>query len=46
MLEQIEHEIHIKPDDLEVILFEIPKSNWEIGGIMGDEKQLDYEVDV
>ena len=36
----------IKPQDIEITLFETPKVNWGIRGITGDELNLDYKVDV
>ena len=36
----------IKPEDIEITLFETPKTNWGIRGVTGDELELDYRVDV
>jgi len=36
----------IKLQDIEITLFETPKANWGIRGVMGDELNLSYQVDV
>ena len=36
----------IKPQDIEITIFETPKVNWGIRGVTGDELNLDYRVDV
>jgi len=36
----------IQPQDLEIIILETPRCNWGIPGILGDELELDYQVDV
>lgn len=32
--------------DLEITIFETPKSNWGLQGVTGDELKLNYQVDV
>ncbi|CAM3641757.1 tautomerase family protein [Marinicrinis lubricantis] len=34
----------IKPNDLEITIFETPKQNWGIRGMSADELQLNYKV--
>ncbi|WP_019508398.1 tautomerase family protein [Pleurocapsa sp. PCC 7319] len=36
----------ITDQDLEITIFETPKSNWGLQGITGDELKLNYQVDV
>ena len=36
----------ISPQDVEITIFETPKSNWGIRGKSGDDLLLDYKVDV
>jgi phenylpyruvate tautomerase PptA (4-oxalocrotonate tautomerase family) len=42
----IEEVCGIKPQDVEITIFETPKANWGIRGLPGDELTLDYKVDV
>lgn len=46
LFERIQHEIGIKPHDLEITIFETPKHNWGLRGLPGDEIALSYKVDV
>ena len=40
-------EIGIAPTDLEIVLFEVPRNDWGIRGIPGDElTDLTYRVDI
>ncbi|NGZ74380.1 tautomerase family protein [Saccharibacillus alkalitolerans] len=36
----------IEPNDLEITIFETPKTDWGIRGLPADELRLNYEVDV
>jgi phenylpyruvate tautomerase PptA (4-oxalocrotonate tautomerase family) len=36
----------IKPQDLEITIFETPRSNWGIRGMPGDELELNYQVNI
>src|SRR5688572_22837970 len=36
----------VSPEDLEITIFETPRSNWGIRGKPGDELALDYKVNV
>ena len=42
----IEQAVGIAPQDVEITLFETPKSNWGIRGLPGDELALGYQVEV
>jgi phenylpyruvate tautomerase PptA (4-oxalocrotonate tautomerase family) len=41
-----EAELNISPTDLEIIIFELPKTNWGFRGLPGDEHQLNYRIEV
>jgi phenylpyruvate tautomerase PptA (4-oxalocrotonate tautomerase family) len=36
----------IKPQDVEITIFETPKENWGIRGLPGDELVLNYKINV
>jgi phenylpyruvate tautomerase PptA (4-oxalocrotonate tautomerase family) len=40
-----ERDLEISPQDLEITIHEIPKSNWGIRGQPGDELKLPYKVE-
>ncbi len=42
----IEQEVCIKPQDVEITIFETPKYHWGIRGMCGDELALGYKVNV
>jgi phenylpyruvate tautomerase PptA (4-oxalocrotonate tautomerase family) len=42
----IEREAKIDPHNIEITIFETPKSNWGIRGMCGDELALGYKVNV
>ena len=44
--QKITETTNIKPEDLEITLFETPKANWGLRGVVGDELNLNYRVDV
>lgn len=44
LMRRIADELPLAPADLEITLFETPKSNWGIRGQLGDELVLNYEV--
>ncbi|MFF2479915.1 tautomerase family protein [Paenibacillus sp. NPDC058071] len=46
LFERIQDELDISPQDVEITIFETPKSNWGIRGLPGDELQLNYKVKV
>lgn len=39
-------ELNYDPNDLEITLIEVPRENWGIRGLLGDELGLAYEVEV
>jgi phenylpyruvate tautomerase PptA (4-oxalocrotonate tautomerase family) len=41
-----EAELNLSPMDLEIIIFELPKTNWGFRGLPGDEHQLNYQIEV
>jgi phenylpyruvate tautomerase PptA (4-oxalocrotonate tautomerase family) len=43
---KIEQAVEIKPQDIEITIFETPKQNWGIRGLCGDELALGYKVEV
>lgn len=46
IFERFEKELSIKPDDVEITIFETPMHNWGIRGKSGDELVLNYKVNV
>ncbi|MCY7368671.1 MAG: tautomerase family protein, partial [Chamaesiphon sp.] len=40
---KIEREVGIKPQDVEITIYETPKHNWGIRGLCGDELTLGYK---
>ena len=42
----IQQQCGISPQDIEITIFETPKSNWGIRGQNADELRLNYQVDV
>lgn len=42
----IQLHLNISPEQIEITIFETPKSNWGIRGLPGDELQLNYNVNV
>ncbi len=44
--ENVDRDVGIKPQDVEITIFETPRHNWGIRGKPGDELSLDYKVDV
>jgi phenylpyruvate tautomerase PptA (4-oxalocrotonate tautomerase family) len=46
MYQKIAETADIKPQDLEITIFETPQCNWGIRGVPGDELELSYQVDV
>ena len=43
---RFEKQLGIPPQDVEITIFETPKSNWGFRGLPGDEHHLDYKIDV
>jgi phenylpyruvate tautomerase PptA (4-oxalocrotonate tautomerase family) len=46
LFERFEKQLGISPQDVEITIFETPKSNWGFRGLPGDEHSLDYKVEV
>lgn len=46
LFERFDERLGISPQDLEITIFETPKSNWGFRGLPGDEHSLDYKVNV
>ncbi len=46
LFERINQQLDIAMHDIEIAMFELPKHNWGIRGLPGDELILDYAVDV
>ena len=45
LFERIQAQFDIEPADVEIVMFELPKHNWGIRGLPGDELVLDYVVE-
>ena len=46
MYQRFQEELNISANDLELTIYETPKSNWGIRGLPGDELSLNYKVDL
>ncbi|BDI19199.1 tautomerase [Nostoc cf. commune SO-36] len=46
LIKNINRKFNIPADDIEITIFETPKSNWGIRGLPGDELILNYKVEV
>jgi phenylpyruvate tautomerase PptA (4-oxalocrotonate tautomerase family) len=46
LFDRIHHEVGIAPNDVEITIFETPKSSWGIRGVPGDELHVGYKIDV
>lgn len=46
LFERIHQQLGMAIGDIEIAMFELPKHNWGIRGLPGDELVLDYVVDV
>lgn len=45
LMQRIADEVGLAPADLEITLFETPKSHWGIRGAVGDQLVLSYDVE-
>jgi phenylpyruvate tautomerase PptA (4-oxalocrotonate tautomerase family) len=45
LFERIHQQLGIAIADIEIVMFELPKHNWGIRGLPGDELVLDYVVE-
>ncbi len=43
---RLHEELHITPQNVEIIIFEMPRQNWGIRGLPGDELQVNYQVNI
>lgn len=46
LFERIHQQLDIANDDVEIVMFDLPKHNWGIRGVPGDELTLSYKVDL
>ena len=46
LFERIDKQLSISPNDIEIVMFELPKHNWGIRGVPGDELALSYKTDL
>ena len=46
LFERLQRDCAIDPQDLEITIFETPRSNWGIRGVPADELALNYKVEV
>jgi 4-oxalocrotonate tautomerase family enzyme len=46
IFETFESELGISPQDVEITIFETPRQNWGIRGMVGDELRLNYKIEV
>ena len=45
LFERINQQLGIAVEDIEIVMFELPKHNWGIRGLPGDELVLNYVVE-
>ena len=45
LFERISQQVGIAVEDIEIVMFELPKHNWGIRGVSGDELVLNYVVE-
>jgi phenylpyruvate tautomerase PptA (4-oxalocrotonate tautomerase family) len=46
LFSRLQAQANVSPQDLEITIYETPRSNWGIRGKPGDELALDYKVNV
>lgn len=46
LFERVHQQLNILPQDLEITITETPKYNWGFRGMLGDEIELNYKVEV
>lgn len=46
LFEQIREQLGIPANDVEIVMFDLPKHNWGIRGLPGDELTLPYKTDL
>ncbi|MEL6490059.1 MAG: tautomerase family protein [Cyanobacteria bacterium J06621_3] len=45
LFERINQQLGMATEDIEIVMFELPKHNWGIRGLPGDELNLNYVVE-
>ncbi|MEN8443984.1 MAG: tautomerase family protein [Cyanobacteria bacterium J06555_13] len=45
LFERINQQLGMATEDIEIVMFELPKHNWGIRGLSGDELNLNYVVE-
>ena len=46
LFKELEKELSITPNDLEVVILEVPPANFGFRGMCGDEIELNYKIEV
>ncbi|MBE9028650.1 tautomerase family protein [filamentous cyanobacterium LEGE 11480] len=46
IFQKLQAALAIDPNDIEIILYEVPRYNWGVRGVPGDELNLNYQVKV
>lgn len=46
LFDRLKKHLHISNKDIEITIFETPRSNWGIRGLPGDELILNYKVEI
>ena len=46
LFERLHQVLELDPQDVEIVMFDLPQHNWGIRGLPGDELMLNYVVDV
>ena len=46
LFERINQQLNIAIEDIEIVMFDVPKHNWGIRGVPGDELVLNYVVEL
>lgn len=46
LFERIEQQLNIAAQDIEIVILDVPKHNWGVRGVPGDELVLNYVVEV
>jgi 4-oxalocrotonate tautomerase family enzyme len=46
LFERLKERTGIYPQDVEIAIFEMPRSNWGIRGLPGDELEVNYKIEL
>ena len=46
LFERVQKQLDIAAEDIEIAMFDLPKHNWGIRGVPGDELTLSYKTDL